>query len=128
MTYDDQVAARTIYGEARGEGPAGMDAVAHVIRNRFAAKRFGKTIAAVCLAKYQFSCWLEADPNSKLLHELPDSDPELKTCMGYWLMSLSTPDPTHGATHYHVVGTFPRWADGVTPLVTIGHHAFYKVA
>ena len=52
---DQDTMARTIYGEARGEGQAGMIAVANVILNRFSLwekhPHFGNgTIESVCLA------------------------------------------------------------------------------
>ena len=65
------VLARTIWGEARGEGKEGMEAVASVILNRTEiAKRldgywWGNTIIQVCQKPYQFSCWNKLDPNFK---------------------------------------------------------------
>src|SRR5688500_4029200 len=58
--------ARTLWGEARGEGRNGMQAVANVIMNRYKlarsnsgyARQWGRTVAEVCRKKYQFSCWL----------------------------------------------------------------------
>ena len=49
--------------EARGEDAAGQEAVTHVINNRLRHGGFGKTAAAVCLAKDQFSCWNTGDVN-----------------------------------------------------------------
>ena len=55
--YDIDIVARTLFGEARGEGPLGMRAVAHVIRNRVRDKRWRDTYAEVCLRSKQFSAW-----------------------------------------------------------------------
>ena len=63
---DLQILARTLFGEARGEGDEGLEAVACVIINRFNAKKWftgydvlnGKkipSIAQTCLKKAQFS-------------------------------------------------------------------------
>ena len=41
MTENDlQILARTLFGEARGEGDEGLEAVACVIINRFKAKKW----------------------------------------------------------------------------------------
>lgn len=125
--FDDEIAARTLWGECRGESHAGKVAVAHVIRNRLAAGRFGKTVAAVCLAPLQFSCWNATDPNRHLMLELDDLDAMLVDCHAAWAESEMTADPTQGATHYRVIGTYARWADGVKPLTAIGHHEFFAV-
>lgn len=127
-TFHDGVAARTLWGESRGESDLGKLAVACVIRNRIKLGRWGHTPAAVCLAPMQFSCWNVTDPNRKKLLEIDDTDSGLLECLTAWEDSHDLADPTHGATHYKVVGTYARWADGVKPLVTIGHHEFYEVA
>ena len=62
-----EVLARTLYGEARGEGLPGIEAVACVILNRvaFAKARgrywWGNTVSQVCLKPGQFSCWNAGD-------------------------------------------------------------------
>lgn len=55
--HDFDIMARTLWGEARGEGLKGMRAVAHVIMNRFRDERWPDTIAKVCQQRFQFSCW-----------------------------------------------------------------------
>lgn len=126
-TFSDMVAARTIYGEARGELDDGKRAVAHVIRNRAAnPTRYGATPAGVCLAKMQFSCWNPDDPNRRLLIDVSDEDSVLQTCLRAWLDSEKESDPTGGSTHYLVTGTYVRWAEGVAPFVAIGRHSFYR--
>ena len=64
---DRDILARTLWGEARGEGPAGQVAVAWTIRNRvFDGKTnswWGEGYAGVCQKPYQFSCRNKNDPN-----------------------------------------------------------------
>jgi spore germination cell wall hydrolase CwlJ-like protein len=50
-----EVIARTIYDEARGEGYNGMKAVANVILNRSAGTP--ESMKAICLKAWQFSGW-----------------------------------------------------------------------
>jgi len=65
---DVLILARTIYGEARGEGERGMQAVANVIMNRVAANSwYGDGVQGVCLKDKQFSAWNENDPNSAII-------------------------------------------------------------
>jgi hypothetical protein len=64
---DRDILARTIFGEARGEGVAGQIAVAWTIRNRVNDGKdkswWGEGYAGVCQKPYQFSCWNKNDPN-----------------------------------------------------------------
>ncbi len=68
---DIDVLARTIWGEARGEGIAGQIAVGWCIRNRVEMDLhndgrpdwWGEGYEGVCRAPWQFSCWNKNDPN-----------------------------------------------------------------
>ncbi|RYE62086.1 MAG: cell wall hydrolase, partial [Oxalobacteraceae bacterium] len=64
---DRDVLARTVWGEARGEGINGMVAVAWTIRNRVEDAKdrswWGEGYSGVCQRPYQFSCWNSNDPN-----------------------------------------------------------------
>jgi len=53
------------------------------------------------------------------------ADPMYRDCMRAVLEACDGPDPTSGATHYHTTAIAPYWAEGHTPVVTIGNHAFY---
>ena len=74
------VLARTIWGEARGEGLEGMRAVANVILNRVKIAElkngfwWGSNIIQVCQKPYQFSCWNRSDPNFKKLQAVDEAD------------------------------------------------------
>lgn len=136
------VAALTLYGEARGEGPEGRIAVANVLRNRELARRagFGLTLRQVCLQPRQFSCWNESDPNRALLdsiaRQLGQPDPPigqvLRECL--WiadgLVRAQFADNTKGATHYLTTKKFtedpPAWAVHQAVLAVIGRHMFLR--
>ena len=120
--------ARTAWGEARGEGTAGMQCVCNVVMQR--VKQSGRDVISVCLAPYQFSCWLDADPNCHKLLAVTDDDPEYRIACNLAADAIEgqLPDLTHGADHYFAVGSaIPSWARGVTPTITIGHHQFYRL-
>ena len=123
------IVARTVWGEARGEGPAGWAAVAWVIRNRAARPGWwGRDLRSVCLCPRQFSCWNVEDANRAQMTALPDEDPTLSairtTVAG--VLTGTIPDPSSGATHYHSRAVAPVWAARLAATATIGGHEFYK--
>ena len=125
MTWDEQIGARTLYGECRGEPVEGQRAVAHVLWNRLKDGRWGKNLASVCLARLQFSCWNPSDAQRPLMAALSDDDPALKRLAD--LLADPGADPTHGALYYFSDTMIkpPSWAIGMTFLCKIGHHSFY---
>ncbi|MBI5162457.1 MAG: cell wall hydrolase [Magnetospirillum sp.] len=134
LADETDILARTLWGEARGEPVAGREAVAWVIRNRvrLAAERrvlwWGTTIAEVCRRPWQFSCWNETDPNRAKIEALSDNDRAFRVCLAVARRVLAgeVPDPTFGATHYHVKGLAPPWSKGKTPSAAIGNHLFFN--
>jgi len=130
MNPDDlDTMARTCWGEARGEGAAGISALAWVIKNRAAKPGWwGKDIASVCLKKWQFSCWNADDPNASKCAALDESNDAFRhirdICSG--VIEGRIPDSTHGATHYHTKAVAPSWAATALPCAVIGNHLFYK--
>lgn len=123
--------ARTIWGEARGEGPKGMLAVGLVVRNRTAAPGWwGHDTISVCRAPWQFSCWNVSDPNHALLLKVSGADPAFTTALTIAdrLLNHSVPDITLGANSYYAVGSpRPVWANGARFTTQIGRHLFYSV-
>ncbi len=132
MNNDLKILAKTIYGEARGElnnfGLAPLIAVGNVVLNRF-RKKFAKSIADVCLAPYQFSCWNRKDPNYEKLKNLDESSSIFKTCLDIAenLIEGKWPDLTDGCDHYHAKSIKPYWAGGLTPKRIFGNHLFYSL-
>jgi N-acetylmuramoyl-L-alanine amidase len=142
MEPEIDVLARTIWGEARGEGEQGMTAVASVIANRVAiAKRhvgatgkphpeFGDgTFAGCCQRHLQFSCWNLNDPNRLKLLAVDTSDSDFVKCLQIANEAIggSLKDVTKGATHYyerHIPP--PRWAVGKSQCATVGNHLFFN--
>jgi len=124
---DIKIMAKTMWGEARGESEEGKIGVAWVIRNRAENPCWwGKTVAGVCLKKWQFSCWNANDPNSDKIANLSDDELAPFIDIAESVLDDSVSDPTGGATHYHTEAVDPKWAVGREPTCTIGHHLFYK--
>jgi uncharacterized protein (TIGR02594 family) len=124
--------ARTLYGEARGEGRAGMEAVASVIMNRVRSARYPGSVAGVCLQRFQFSCWNPNDPNRKKIVNLnAGQDNAFDACLNVARRALAAQivDPTGGALHYHATSISPpKWVlASPNHVVTarIGGHIFY---
>lgn len=140
---DIDILARTLVGEARGEGQAGMECVASVVMNRCAFAEqyihrrgyphalFGDgTPADACLRPWQFSCWNKADPNRAIINGLDESVPIFRQALNIAREAINgtLEDRTNGATHYHDrrMKKPPFWADGHVPCHTEGHHVFFK--
>ena len=121
--------ARTLWGEARGEGEAGLKAVAAVVVNRTRRPAdfwWGHRVEDVCRKKFQFSCWNENDPNLPKLKVVTAATPPFETCVAVAKRAVDglLADLTVGATHYHRRDIRPGWA--TTPCARIGDHVFYN--
>ena len=126
-----ETAARTVYGEARGESYDGQSAVANVIVNRYKNPgRWGHSLRSVCLKPYQFSCWNSNDPNARKIMQVGFENPMLRQCMKAVIEALdSTDDRSYGADHYLVTSLEPKpdWYDESKITVRIGNHTFLKL-
>lgn len=129
------VFARTLWGEARGEGLLGLEAVASVILNRVALAQarkiiwWGQDIMHVCLKPFQFSCWNTDDPSRPKLFAVTKANREFQRCLSVASRAMAgrIPDATGGATHYHTATVTPAWSRGQKPTAIIGHHIFFKL-
>ncbi|HEX5684596.1 MAG TPA: cell wall hydrolase [Ideonella sp.] len=132
LAGDAEIVAQTLWGEARGEGEAGMRAVASVIQNRLRRHYRRKTTASqVCLDPFQFSCWNSGDANRHKLDQAlrsPDDNFRLAQRIAAELVGGGLADIVDRATHYFAssIRTRPNWARGKTPCKRIGGHEFYN--
>ena len=136
---DKDILARTLYGEARGEGQEGLEAVACVIMNRVKAKKWFTgyivengvkipNVAQTCLKRAQFSCWNKNDANYPLLQKINDNDLIFRHCLAIAERALNGNliDFTNGATYYHTKAVKPKWAKGKAPCYRVKNHLFYN--
>ncbi len=126
---DDQTdyLARTMWGEARGEGARGMQAVGNVILNRVSRGGwYGASIKDVVLKPYQFSAWNANDPNRAKMLNATDADLRQARTIALQLQAGTLPDITGGAINYHATSVSPSWAKKMTKTVQIGNHIFYR--
>ena len=133
------ILARTIYGEARGEGLEGMEAVALVVINRVKAKKWFTgydlingvkipSVAQTCLKRAQFSCWNKNDANYPLLKKISTDDKIFRICLMVAKRAISgqLTDFTNGALYYHTKAIKPKWAIGKSPCYEVKNHLFYN--
>ena len=128
---DLEIFALTLYGEARGEGDRGTQAVANVIMNRVNHPDWwGNDVRSVCLHPYQFSCWNPRDPNLPQMLALDETNIYYQKAASFAsrAMAGTLDDITNGGDNYYAVTelTAPYWAKGLTPCAAVGHHLFFK--
>lgn len=151
---EQQVLGLTAWAEARGDRKQGHSsieeriAVMLVCRNRTRLyRKFNLpegTYRAVCLARWQFSCWNDDPTDSNHLALLQQAsleiagavlDPVLEETL--WLaggiIEQTILDTIDGSTHYYAplamkpVGKVPEWALGKFPTAEVGKQLFYKL-
>lgn len=138
LTLEDVlVAARTVWGESRGETYRGKLAVSHVLLNRWksASGQWKKdnTLSSTCLRAFQFSCWNPNDLNLKKMQDVDLNDKLFRECIRAVLESYDNPgkDPTQGSFHYMTThrlnqGWPSSWGPKRQSVVTIGSHQFFN--
>ena len=130
VRYPRDTLARTVWGEARGEGRRGMAAVASVILNRAKHPRWwGRDVVSVCLKPWQFSVWNPDDLNRRLLLAVDESNAQFRTALEIADQALNgeLEDETNNADHYHTHAVKPLWSQGRKPVASIGNHRFFRI-
>ncbi|MGA7676479.1 MAG: cell wall hydrolase [Rhizomicrobium sp.] len=128
---DADTLARTIWGEARGEGYDGQVAVGSVVRNRVNAGTYGSGYAAVCKSPDQFSCWNSNDPNYAPMLAITTADATFAQCLtiANGIIDGSIADNTNGATNYYAASIDePDWAYSMIETGQIGNQIFFRSA
>ena len=138
------IVARTLWGEARGEGQPGMHAVGCVIHNRAKiAKHYyalhGKRhplfgdggLIGVCQAPMQFSCWGRSDPNRVKLERVTDEDSDFEVALkiSRHVYAGDLEPIVGGCTHYltdtlYNSAACPSWAKEMKLYRVLGRHVF----
>lgn len=130
-SFSHQIAARTLWSEARGEPEIGQRAVAWVMTNRVhdKSKRWGGSYATVCTWSKQFSCWNEGDPNRTKMMALAEDDSVLLILAQIIedAASNTSEDPTNGAKFYYAASIpEPSWAKTMIFCGQFGSQRFFK--
>ena len=130
---DQEIVAKTLWGEARDQGSEGMQAIANVIMRRAALGGWwGNNPRAVCLYPSQFSCWnpdtmAHPNPNLSKMLAVTASDPQYLEAMQIAGQAIAgqIENIVCDADSYKVHGTYAEWAQGLTPITSVGAHDFY---
>lgn len=115
-TYDLDIMARTLYGEAQVNNEADAKAIACVIMNRVRFRQWPDSPAAVCKQKWQFSCWWDDKALARM-----------NAAKGQWFevckriardaIAGRLEDVTSASTHYYATYIkAPAWAKGKKPV------------
>ena len=131
MAYADKpIAVLTVAAEASNQPHIVRQGVAASFFNRLALKRYGSSIAGVCLKRYQYSEWLaDAADNANLerVANMAPDDPIILDCAVAYDEAAAGADPTNQATHFFADGiATPAWAKHATLTVKLGVLNFYK--
>ena len=128
--------ALNTYHEAKNQSMVGQIAVAEVVMNRVADRRYPNTVCEVVKQgpkykgsdipvrhKCQFSWFCDGKS------DLPKNEKAWKKAQDYAYLVLYNRiaiDITEGATHYHAISVNPYWAKTLKRVARIGKHIFYR--
>ncbi len=120
--------AEAVYFEARGEDLAGQAAVAEVILNRVASKKFPNTVCKVINqgSQRKFKCQFSYMCDGKS-EKIDDRNSYERIVKLSWIMIMGSARVlTNGATYYHALAVSPTWAKSMEKTNIIGRHIFYR--
>ena len=151
-TPEQIVAAYTAYGEARGEGARGQQAVVDIIANRAALGKAGivtwwgtdvidaalKVTTRGSRKTWQFDCWRPGTPNYRGMLRAKLSNPQFQESLrvAKGVLSGEYEDITGGATNYlnpdpqfYKNGVLPKWYSNNLHRITaeVGEHDFLRL-
>jgi len=129
--YQRSLLALVIWREARGEGPAGMLAVACTIRNRVdRASWWGKSFAEVIGKKLQYSSMAAPGDPQLLRWPRSESDEGFNTALviAEIVMRRGAESPVPGADSYYDISIpAPEWATPETYVGALGRLRFHNL-
>lgn len=128
QSRDLECLTQAVYYEARGEGRAGMQAVAQVVLNRARHPAFPKT---VCGVVYQGSnrstgCQFSFTCNGAMRAGVNRSAWARARDVASKALSGQVYAPVGSATHFHTTGVAPAWRSALVRVAHVGDHYFYR--
>ena len=120
--------AQAVYYEARGEGTAGMQAVAQVVLNRARHPAFPKTICGVVYqgaarrvgCQFSFVCDGSMRRGKEPGAWRKARDIAARALGGYVMADVGN------STHFHTTGVSPSWRNRLLRVTQVGTHVFYR--
>lgn len=132
MPFDRELGAITVACEASDQPREAQVGVAYSLFNRVNDGRFEKTIAGVCMQRYQYSEYLPDkgdNANLERVVNMAESDAVIIAALDAYDAAAdgTDGDPTNGATHFFSDGiASPTWTAGATQTCKIGNILFWK--
>lgn len=130
--------AQAIYHEARGESETGQWAVANIILNRVASRKYPNSICGVVFqnadagryrCQFSFACDGKSDhggQGNRIVRESWVRSHVMALAAYKQFQQGKRPDTLpKNALYYHTLSVAPQWASALKPVATIGAHIFY---
>ena len=125
---DQRIVAETLLGEARGEGQAGLYAVACVIQARVNDKRWPSTGRKGCLQSNQFDYWNAKRQRRTCTNIFGSKHASYAMTLAKAIVARKQlKDITRGANHFVGPGSNPKHIRGKKPVFIYKRHRFYKL-
>ncbi|WP_169568494.1 cell wall hydrolase [Sneathiella limimaris] len=128
FTRQELCLAQAVYFEARGEPLLGQVAIAEVVLNRIASKRYPNTACKVVFqnqhmknrCQFSFAC----DGKTDRPRDIKSWEQALKVVS--LVLSGERSGVARQATHYHASYVAPRWRKHLDKVGEVGRHIFYR--
>lgn len=128
LKSEAQCLAQAIYHESRSEAYAGQLAVAEVIMNRVASRRYPNSVCGVVYqgSKRRTGCQFTFTCDGSLKAGERGVSWAQSQKLAWKVMFGLHENVSDSATHYHAVYVKPYWSKGLVRTVKIGRHIFYR--
>lgn len=125
---DLECLTQAVYYEARGEGRAGMQAVAQVVLNRARHGAFPRTVCGVVYqgASRRTGCQFSFTCNGAMRRGVNGAAWSRARDIASRALSGEVYSAVGTATHFHTTGVSPRWRHSLVRVNQVGTHIFYR--
>ena len=125
---DLECLTQAVYYEARGEGRAGMQAVAQVVLNRARHPAFPKSVCGVVFqgAGRKTGCQFSFTCDGSMRGRVNRGAWDRAKSIAVAALSGSVYAGVGNATHFHTTGVSPLWRTSLIQVGRVGSHLFYR--
>lgn len=126
---DADCLTEAVYYEARGEGDAGMRAVAQVILNRVRHPAYPRTICGVVYqgAERRTGCQFSFTCSGVMGRRVDTRMWKRAEAVATSALSGHVMKAVGSSTHFHTVNVAPVWRHRLDRIATVGNHVFYQL-
>ena len=125
---DLECLTQAVYYEARGEGRAGMEAVAQVVLNRARHPAFPKSVCGVVFqgAARKTGCQFSFTCSGVMRGRVNQTAWNRARTVASSALSGSVNAAVGSATHFHTTAVAPGWRNSLIRVGQVGSHVFYR--